>query len=149
MKNNILVLIIMCFALSMYSQKNNSLVENFFSPNTSEAKYKLSPSYRDTCVSKQLLISTAIELSSLRRRVELQTEMISTLEGKNSDLTDLNKQYEAIIDIQNKEIELYSNITTKFKDRISNNIPWYMTKEFHFIMGVVIGGSAIYLGASI
>lgn len=149
----IYILVIMAMAFTLTSQvpegnKQNNVVD-YFNIDSPPVPYKLNPSYKDTCVSSQIIISAATELRNLRFRTQTQEEIIKSLEDKVEHLKTLNAQTNAIMEIHRKEIEIYENITEKFKERIADNTPWYATKEFHFILGAVIGGSAIYLGANI
>lgn len=101
----------------------------------------------DTCLNVQTIISTATQLKELRARTATQGKIIEAFEQKVDQMEILNQQNESIIKLQEKEIEIYSNITDRFVDVTNGKTPWYRSNEFHFISGFIIGGAAIYLGA--
>lgn len=123
------------------STLENSLEKRVYQPNTT-----MLMKAPDTCLNVETIISAAKQLKELRSRTSTQAAIIDALELELSQTRKLNNQNKSIIKLQEKEIEIYSNITENFKE-LTGKTPWYRTNEFHFISGMVIGGAAIYLGA--
>lgn len=96
------------------------------------------------------VLNAANKIVELERRDSLKTIQIVNLQVQLTGLEHLNENNQSIIELKNKEIDIYRNALKNVIPTIDQpKVKWYQTPAMTFMAGVFTGGLLIYAGASI
>lgn len=104
-----------------------------------------------TLISNADLISSAMQIKKLQIENENLLQQNKLLKDQILDLQTIHANNLSLLNIKDKEIELYKNFTINVMPD-NNSIykkKWFEKPSWNFIMGVITGVGTIYIGATI
>lgn len=96
------------------------------------------------CLPKQQVIDVATKLNNAHVLNEKYKTLASEYKSYISEQDTLIKNYTSIITKKDEEITIYRNILNDYPVT-DTNLVWYKNTKVNYILGVLTGGSLVYL----